>query len=178
MIFDNINPKMAVLALVASTMTACSTLPMATHDTQVRVQLTNTQTQAFMGNVLLRSMKDGVLITGTVTGLAPNSVHGFHIHEKGSCADAGKAAGGHFNPSAGVHGHPSSPNSHAGDMPNITANSKGIAKINYLNTKVSLTPGTANNVHQRSLILHAKADDYQSQPAGNSGDRIACAIIQ
>lgn len=164
-------------------LTGCQHMPMTKHNSstqtpQAEATLSSTSTQQPMGKVAFRTVADGVLVAGTVTGLAPNSVHGIHLHENGDCSDMGKAAGGHFNPVQQQHGNPMAASSHAGELPNITADAAGVASINFVNPKISLTSGASNSILNRTLVVHANADDYQSQPAGNSGDRIACAIIQ
>jgi superoxide dismutase, Cu-Zn family len=125
-------------------------------------------------------MGDGAVVaTGLVTGLAPESVHGFHVHEKGDCSSPDfKSAGEHFNPTAQQHGNPSSPPHHLGDVPNLTANSEGKADVNVRIEGVTLGDGGANDLVGKAVVVHAEADDYKTQPAGNSGDRIACGVIE
>ena len=123
-------------------------------------------------------MGDGVHLRGTVGGLAPNSQHGIHVHEKGDCSavDA-SSAGGHFNPGASTHGRAGSGPHHAGDMDNLVADHEGVAQINIHLHGVTLGGGAANDIAGRALVVHATADDYTSQPAGNSGARVACGVI-
>jgi len=140
------------------------------------------------GTATLRSVQGGVEIVLQVQGMAAGT-HGFHIHEKGECAPApdaktGKvvafgAAGGHFDPySTHQHGQPGqSPHQvHAGDTPNLTVDANGQGTLRYTNTGVTLTPGIAS-IAGRSLVVHASQDDYTTNPAGNSGPRIACGVI-
>jgi Cu-Zn family superoxide dismutase len=169
---------LAILGVSALALTGCQHMPFTKQNPAAQARLMNTMNQAPMGTVSFTPVSSGVLISGTITGLAPNSIHAIHVHENGNCADMGKAAGGHFNPMSHQHGHPNMTNSHAGELPNIMANSQGVATINFINPKISVTNGAANSVMNRGLIVHAKADDYQSQPAGNAGDRIACAVIR
>lgn len=131
-----------------------------------------------MGMVYLRPVKSGVQVYGQLTGLPAGKTVALHIHETGSCNDMGKAAGGHFNPADKPHGHPGSLESHAGDLPNVTANEQGVAAINYVNNKISVAMAGPNSVYRRAFIVHAGADDYVTQPSGGSGDRIACGIIE
>ena len=120
----------------------------------------------------------GVAISGTISGLEPGSVHGFHIHETGDCsAPDFKSAGGHFNPGGMEHGNPSSNMHHAGDMMNLTVNDSGTATLDVSVPGVTLGDGGANDVVNRAIVIHAKADDYTSQPAGDAGDRVACGVI-
>ena len=130
------------------------------------------------GRLQLMAMGKGVHIHGEIGGLAPNSIHGFHIHEKGDCSAAdASSAGGHFNPAGVAHGSPEASPHHAGDLDNITADAKGVARINTHVPNVSLGGEPARDILGRALIVHAAPDDYASQPAGNSGARIACGVI-
>jgi superoxide dismutase, Cu-Zn family len=122
---------------------------------------------------------DGVQITGTVMGLAPNSEHGFHVHAAGDCSSADfKSAGDHFNPMGVAHGAPTVDPHHPGDIPNIKADAQGTATVNANVASATLRDGGMHDLAGKALILHAKPDDYTTQPSGDSGDRIACGIIQ
>ena len=131
------------------------------------------------GRVTIRPMTDGVHLTGTVGGLLPNSVHAIHVHEKGDCtaADA-SSAGGHFNPTGQMHGRANTATHHAGDMDNIAANPQGQVNLDIHLAGATLGGGAANDIAGRALVVHAAADDYTSQPAGNAGARVACAPIR
>ena len=131
-----------------------------------------------LGMIYLRPVQTGVQVYGRLTGLSAGKIVALHIHETGSCHEMGKAAGGHFNPADKPHGHPDTADSHAGDLPNMTADSQGVAHINYVNNKISVAMAGPNSVYRRAFIVHAGADDYTTQPSGGSGDRIACGIIE
>lgn len=110
------------------------------------------------------------------SGLTPGE-HGFHIHEAGDCsAPDATSAKGHFNPAAKGHGHHGGAERHAGDLPNLVADAQGKARYTSLVDGL-LVDGGATNIMGRSVVVHADADDYKSQPAGNSGKRIACGVI-
>jgi len=130
------------------------------------------------GKIALMPMNGGVHFTGEVGGLAPNSVHGIHVHEKGDCSavDA-SSAGGHFNPATQPHGKVGPGAHHAGDMDNITANADGVARVDMHLQGVTMGSGASNDVIGRALVVHAAPDDYRSQPAGNSGARVACGVV-
>ncbi|AXK73737.1 superoxide dismutase family protein [Lysobacter sp. TY2-98] len=131
------------------------------------------------GRLSAMAMTDGVHITGDIGGLAPNSTHGLHVHEKGDCSAAdATSAGPHFNPAGKPHGNPSAGTHHAGDLPNITAGSDGVAHVNLHVAGVSLGGAAGTNILGRALVVHGSADDYTSQPAGNSGPRIACGVVR
>lgn len=133
---------------------------------------TNTQ-----GTVTFSQHGDEVMVKAEVTGLPPNSVHGFHVHEKGDCSSPdAMSAGGHFNPAGKPHGSISTPDHHAGDMPNLTADANGRAQAMFRLTGVTVAPGP-NSVVGRAVVVHTAPDDYKTQPTGNSGGRIACGVI-
>jgi Cu-Zn family superoxide dismutase len=121
--------------------------------------------------------KDGVKVVADLTGLTPNSSHGFHIHEFGDCsAPDATSAGGHYNPGNHPHAGPDAEHRHAGDMGNVKANEQGNAHLEI--TLKGLTVGNhPNPILGRAVILHAKADDLKSQPTGDAGARIACGVI-
>ena len=131
------------------------------------------------GTLTLKQDGDGVRVTGSIKGLEPNSTHGFHVHEKGDCsAPDASSAGGHYNPSAQPHGDPKGTQHHLGDMTNIVADATGAAKVDAVLSGTTLRSGAANDLVGKAVIVHGGPDDYKSQPAGNSGPRIACAIIK
>jgi Cu-Zn family superoxide dismutase len=124
----------------------------------------------------------GVKIVANLTGLPPGE-HAFHIHTTAKCEPpAFTTAGGHFNPETKHHGinNEQTPKPHDGDMANFIVKPNGTAKINVVNTQVTLADGPPNSLFTgggTALMIHAKADDLKSDPAGNAGDRIACGVI-
>ena len=142
------------------------------------VNLASASGSLVSGKLTLVPMGGGVHITGEIGGFSPGSSHGFHIHEKGDCsAPDASSAGGHFNPSAQPHGRAMQGAHHAGDSDNLVANARGVAKVDAHIAGVSLGGGSANDIAGRALVVHAAADDYTSQPAGNAGARVACGVI-
>jgi Cu-Zn family superoxide dismutase len=140
-------------------------------------KLEPTKGNTVAGTVSFEQRGSAVRVSGTVTGLKPNGEHGFHVHEKGDCSSGdGMSAAGHFNPSGKPHGHHGGEERHAGDMPNIKADSYGNASFSFETTGISVGSGPADIVG-RGLIVHRDPDDYKSQPAGNAGPRLACAVI-
>lgn len=129
------------------------------------------------GKVSFTPLEHGVRMSGEIKGLEPGSEHGFHIHETGDCGNSGDAAGGHFNPAGGVHGMFGAPGSHAGDLPSLVADASGAARFSVEVHTLSLLDGATNNIVGRALIVHRDRDDHTTQPAGNSGPRIACGVI-
>jgi Cu-Zn family superoxide dismutase len=126
------------------------------------------------GTARVTPSASGVVVLVTVQDAAPGE-HGVHIHEKGDCSDpAAMNAGGHFNPNSGAHhGGPNTPVRHGGDLGNMTVNSLGGGLL-----VVAVSDLTVENVVGRSVVVHEKADDLQTDPAGNSGARIACGVLQ
>jgi Cu-Zn family superoxide dismutase len=110
--------------------------------------------------------------------LKPDQEHGFHIHEAGDCSSGdGMSAKGHFNPLGKPHGHPSSAERHAGDLPSLKADKGGRAKLDVTVEGITLRQGPTNIVG-RGLIIHADPDDFKTQPTGNAGARLACGVIR
>ena len=172
-------PLVAALLLAgcASTPTSGSATATGTMSS-ARVVLAPASGSLVSGTLSLMAMGDGVHITGDVGGLAPNSTHGFHIHEKGDCSAAdASSAGGHFNPAGDAHGRASAPHHHLGDNDNLVADANGIAHVNAHFAGAVLGGGGADDIVGKAVVVHADADDYTSQPSGNAGGRIACGVI-
>lgn len=129
------------------------------------------------GRVDFMTRGDAVQVRLDITGVAPNSTHGIHIHENGDCSAAdASSAGGHFNPTGAPHGGRTDASHHAGDFGNVTANAAGEIREEFRVDFITLGAGPTSAIG-RSVVLHADPDDLKSQPAGNSGKRIACGVI-
>jgi len=131
---------------------------------------------ASVGTITFEERDGQVIIAGRFSGLPPGP-HGFHIHEKGSCANKGKAAGEHLNPTKAKHGPPESATRHAGDFGNLTVDKEGNASFEMTTDSLTVKPG-ADSVTNRAIIIHAKKDDGKTQPSGGSGMVLACGVIQ
>lgn len=118
----------------------------------------------------------GVELQVDLTNVPPG-VHGFHLHDKGDCAENGNAAGGHFNPSSSPHGAPDAAAHHAGDWGNVTADANGVVHTTLTSHALNLTAGDPNSAIGHAIILHANPDDLATQPSGNAGPRIACGVV-
>jgi Cu-Zn family superoxide dismutase len=141
--------------------------------------LESTKGNSAAGTVTFTQQGTRVQVNARVTGLKANAEHGFHVHEKGDCSSGdGMSTGGHFNPSAKPHGHGgTAPEHHAGDMPNLKADANGVASATFSLSTISVGGGVADVVG-KGLIVHRDADDYKTQPTGNAGPRLACALIR
>ncbi len=132
-----------------------------------------------IGAAKLTETRTGVKIALNVSKL-PKGVHGFHIHAVGKCDTPDfKTAGGHFNPEGKKHGLKNPDGPHAGDMQNITVSAKGTARTTITDPRVTLGEGK-NSLFQSdgtAIVIHEKADDEMTDPAGNAGNRIACGVI-
>lgn len=132
-----------------------------------------------VGDVDLTQSPNGVLLKLSLKGLTPGQ-HAFHIHAVGKCEAPFESAGPHFNPGNHKHGMMSGPG-HAGDMPNLHVLQSGDLTVEVVNSAITLEKGKPNSVFDNdgsAIVIHDKADDYKSDPAGNAGDRIACGVIQ
>ena len=135
-----------------------------------------------IGTAKITSTGDGVKIAVKVSDLTPGE-HGIHIHNVGKCEGPSfTSAGGHFNPTSAHHGihNAQEPHPHLGDLMNLTVDAGGKGEGTFTANGVTLDEGANSLFHDggTSLVIHAKADDLMSDPSGNSGDRIACGVIE
>jgi len=127
------------------------------------------------GLVMFHAKGEDLMVHVKASGFAPGSAHGFHVHANGNCASPDfSSAGGHFNPGGHPHG-PQDGARHAGDMPNLQADAEGKVDQKFLLRGGKLL-GDAGIVG-RAVIIHVDPDDFQTQPTGNSGARMACGVI-
>lgn len=159
------------------TFIALSFVMAASANAALKTTVTSATQKALNGDVTMEKEKDGLHLKVRVTGLTPNSTHGFHVHETGECKGPDyKSAGGHFNPDHTQHGAADSKMSHLGDLGNLVSDKNGVATIDRVIPNKDLAH--VNEMVGKAVIIHAKADDLKSQPAGDSGDRIGCGVIK
>ena len=157
---------------------ASMTQPAVTGNT-TQAELKNPGGQT-VGTATITEVSGGVRVVIEVRGL-PAGPKGVHVHEVGQCDPPGfMTAGGHFNPTSKQHGLMNPQGPHAGDLPNITIADNGTGRLETFSDRLTLSAG-ANSVFDgdgSAIVIHAGPDDFKTDPAGNSGGRIACGILK
>jgi Cu-Zn family superoxide dismutase len=163
----------AIGAILAFALIGCINDDDKSSGPAAKATLATTGAGAARGSVHFTMTGAGVRVQASFQGLPPG-VHGFHIHDKGSCDSAGNAAGGHFNPLASQHGMPDSAMHHMGDLGNLTAGADSAATIDRVFPYLALEG--ANTLIGHAVIVHALPDNG-SQPTGAAGARISCGVV-
>ncbi len=168
----SLRPAIALSALSIAVLSGCAS---SMSGPSASAELLPRSGSTVSGTISFFETEGRLRVEAKVVGLTPGE-HGFHVHEAGDCsAPDASSAKGHFNPMSKMHGHHASDEHHGGDMPNLIANAQGEAI--YAADLRGLTLSGPTGVVGRSVVIHADPDDYKSQPAGNSGKRIACGVI-
>lgn len=158
-------------------LSACSNGPTVYQDPSAIAVLSSTQNSSVRGVATFLRSGGVAVVNLNLAGFKPNTVHGVHIHDSGDCtARDGSSAGGHFNPASSQHGGVSGSARHMGDLGNITADANGEVLESFNVGDIAFGTGT-DSIVGRGLVIHADRDDLKSQPAGNSGPRVACGLI-
>jgi superoxide dismutase, Cu-Zn family len=161
---------------------ALRSLAAAQHDeknaegtvTKAIAQMVSASGSDVKGTVVFTKASGGIHIHAEISGLTPGE-HGFHIHEYGVWSKDGMSSGGHFNPTMSQHGGNASKKRHVGDLGNITANSSGNATVDLDDSVLSFHG--AHSILGRGVVVHEKADDLKTPPAGNAGARLAVGVV-
>jgi superoxide dismutase, Cu-Zn family len=174
-------PRMAWVVALALMLTACRMpyIPGVTLPPPAAGVTLKDASGKVVGSAVLLQDSDGVRVLLDVRDIPPG-IKGVHIHEVARCEPPTfESAGAHFNPKKTEHGTENPRGPHAGDLPNITVDANGQGHLEYTNTRVSLDPGPTSLFDGRgsALVVHESPDDQRTDPAGNSGRRIACGVI-
>lgn len=163
-------PTLIALALTGCQTTADSTSKLAT------AQLANAEGRA-MGSAVISRRRGETVVELTVAGTA-GAVHGLHLHAIGKCEAPFTSAGPHLNPGGHQHGKDNPQGTHLGDLPNVTIGASGSGTASAsLGTDSAAIDAALFDADGTAIVLHAAADDYRTDPSGNSGARIACGVL-
>ena len=133
-----------------------------------------------VGTATASQAGSGIRIRLETMGL-PGGAHGAHVHMTGACTPPGfESAGGHWNPTTRQHGKDNPAGLHKGDLPNVVVGADGRGTAEYAIADASVTGGSAALLDEdgAAIVVHAQADDYRTDPSGNSGGRIACGVFR
>jgi Cu-Zn family superoxide dismutase len=181
-------PALALALLLSACATSRADMDGMNRAT-VQITPTSADGSDVRGDITFTQASDILRITGTVRGLTPNAMHGFHIHRDPNCGEADSDGDGMMEPggAAGPHWDPLNTNDHdgpdedfasrhAGDLGNIQADANGVANIDMAKRELSVSGQFG--VVGRALMVHADRDDLSTDPGGSAGARVGCGVIQ
>lgn len=162
-------------ALIAFTLAGCQTT--ANRTIQVAEAKLSSAAGQEIGSATISGLGNDIRINVTIKG-TPGSVHGLHLHAVGKCEAPFSSAGPHLNPGGHQHGKDNPQGAHLGDLPNVTIGQAGTGTASASLGKDSAAISSALfDADGTAIVLHAAADDYRTDPSGNSGARIACGVL-
>ena len=173
-----------LMALVAVAVAGCASGMTSSSRVAAATATIRDASGAERGTADIWQDRDNILHVDVQVSGMPAGPHGIHFHEVGRCdasgATAFASAGSHYNPLGRQHGLDNASGPHAGDAPNFTVASDGTGRATFTTDRVSLTEGSTSlfDSDGSAIVIHAGADDQISQPAGNSGGRIACGVVE
>lgn len=164
--------------LLPALLSACATTADNTAATFAHADIVNPSGLP-AGSAVIAQSRNGMVLKLNISGLT-QGVHGMHLHTTGSCESPGfTTAGAHLNPHGKLHGTNNPQGSHMGDLPNVTAGPDGKVKVSIpLNAPASDLEAFLFDADGSAIVVHASADDYRTDPSGNSGSRIACGVLR
>jgi len=166
-------PRASFIALALSACSAYGGSSMERADVPMRDEMGRD-----VGMLVLTNTTGGLMLGGTVRGLPPG-MHGIHLHMTGRCEAPFESAGPHWNPMSRMHGLQNPEGPHLGDMPNVNVSADGSAMVSLVTAGGTLRGRDALlDSDGAAVVIHMSADDNRSDPAGNSGSRIACGVVR
>jgi Cu-Zn family superoxide dismutase len=172
--------RMKTAMMCALTVTVLLAAPGAAFakDAKAEAKLESRSGSTVTGTVNFTQHGGKVAMKVAVSGLTPG-IHAMHLHDKGDCsAPDATSAGGHWNPTSEDHGKWAHAPFHHGDIGNLVADAKGKAELKMESELWTIGDGKPSDVIGHAVIVHAKEDDFTTQPTGNAGGRVACGVIQ
>lgn len=160
-------------------MNGSETLETENMNQQITVPMASKSGSSATGSISFVQEGDEVKMLANLTGLEPG-VHAIHLHVNGDCsADDATSAGGHWNPKSNEHGDWSGGTNHMGDIGNLEADAAGNVSYTFSTSEWCIgCDDNSKNILGKGVIIHAKADDFTSQPSGAAGARVACGVIE